>query len=175
MKRILLFGVITMLMTNVLHAKVEGEEVDVLQQKEIGAVEAFIKKYENQGAYVEMSEDILASISKLYWKEQKLPDPNMHPFLLLFKGLTLTDTYWDELQKAIEQDGYERKSYSKSVEELSTAWYTRCIRNRTHAVLITRSYGLLSVVYLMGTDITMLDLIELVQMLKRYSGPGNPF
>ena len=164
MKRILLFWFTTLFVTTILHAQTSSE------------VEKFIKKYEEQGNYVEMSKSYLEGISAGYKREVSLGlitrgervaiSPGS--ILLSFKSLTVPTRYWDELQKAIERDKYERQNYSRK-GEMIMAQYNKQQENTTDCLLINKSSTEVSIIFMIGEKITGSDFIGYLQLLQNNS------
>jgi len=160
MKRMLLFGLMTMVMVNVAHAQNSTE------------VEKFIKKYEDKGNYVEMSGAYVESlrpksgltrlqsemIGYYYISEQCV--------LLSFKSLIAPSQYSDELFNAIEKDHFERQTYSRNGAVMS-AQYIREYGNKMDCIIFNKTSEKVSVILMTGQDICFADFLGYLQLLKK--------
>jgi hypothetical protein len=156
MKKVIVFGILAVWIANVLHAQ---NAVALAQTTE---VESFIKKYEEQGNYVEVSaaylKDMRESESYQFWLSKD-------GVLQTFKSLTLPIRYWDELLKAIEKDKFERQTYSKT-SELITTQYARKSGTTTDCILIRRTDTEVSVIFMKGTDMSMQGFSQYLNFLR---------
>lgn len=190
MKRLLLFGLMTAFMTNALQAQnPTSATIRTVVGPQSKAVENFIKKHEEQGRYVEMSEDYIKAM--LTTPHAKLTSPSGKGVLQLFRSLTVSAQYWDELRKNIEADNYQRESYSRTMAsepnpeleteaaqrglmrreitrkiEMVSAQYTRQSADVAECVLIRKNPEELSVIYMKGTNMNLVDFTSYLSFFR---------
>jgi len=159
----LLFGLMTMMMVNVARAQSSTD------------VEKFIKKYEDQGNYVEMSRAFIESLrprSQMtraqYIEVYAAQNISSQSVLLSFKSLAAPIQYSDELLKAIEKDKFERQTYSRNGEVLS-AQYTREYENKMDCIIFNKTSKEVSVILMTGQDISFTDFLGYLHLIRRYA------
>lgn len=186
MKRTLFMAIITVFMIHALPAqtgqlKVESPDLVAYYQssdlfdaqaRPLTEVEKFIKKYEDKGNYAEMSQSYLEDITKRRKESMRYAtrDPYSLPptsgTLLSLKSLTVPTQYWDELQKAIERDNFERQSYTRKGESISGQYTKHHGINQIDCILIKKTLSDVTVIFMIGKDIQNLsDFEKYIQLI----------
>ena len=157
----ILSGLIAIVMVNVSHAQNSTE------------MEKFIKKYENQGNYVEMSGTYVESLRpklplrRIDYEIYGMLYISPQSVLLSFKSLTASSQYLDELLAAIEKDKFERQTYSRKGESLS-AQYVRQYENKTDYVMFNKTSNEVSVILMTGQDTSFNDFLGYLQVIRKH-------